>query len=528
MLIVKDKQAVLFKLREPARITTVIPKAKQISIKGEQMVAVPHRPEETRTLRSLGFDVPAPMQIYYDYPAKFKPFNAQRISAEFATMNDRCFILNSMGMGKTITTLWAFDYLRRCKEVKSMLVVCPLSTLERTWADEIFYSFPQYKVNVLYGSREKRIRLLNDKADIYLVNTDGAKIIRDELEDRDDIDLIVIDELALMRNQGTDRWKALNQICNKQTKRRVWGLTGSPIPNAPTDAYAQVKLVTPENNRLPRFFGTFRNSVMYQINQFKWAPKKEAVDIVHKLMQPAVRFNIDEVVDLPPQVFITKEAQLSKEQLDAYRSMMNKLKAEYEGGEITASNEAVKASKLNQIALGVAYDENGNPVSLPSTSRLEVLLETIEASEGKSIVFVPFTGALNTVKEFLIEKGLTTEVVDGSVSKTERDRIFGLFQKTDDPKVLVANPAAMSHGLTLTAATTIIWYGAIHSNEIYQQACARVRRPGQKRTSVIVHIVSTKYEEIIYERLRNKQSIQGSLLALMENERESNLKNTHV
>lgn len=245
-------------------------------------------------------------------------------------------------------------------------------------------------------------------------------------------------------------------------------------------------------------------------------------------MQPAVRFNIDEVVDLPPQVFITKEAQLSKEQLDAYRSMMNKLKAEYEGGEITASNEAVKASKLNQIALGVAYDENGNPVSLPSGSRLEVLLETIEASEGKSIVFVPFTGALNTVKEFLIKQGLTTEVVDGSVSKTERDRIFGLFQKTDDPKVLVANPAAMSHGLTLTAATNIIWYGAIHSNEIYQQACARVRRPGQKRTSVIVHIVSTKYEEIIYERLRNKQNLQGSLLTLMENEREGNLKSNHV
>lgn len=515
MIILKDKQAVLLQPKNPAQITTVIPSAKIVKTAKGPMVAVPHRPDETRVLRSLGYDVPSPMQMYYDFPAKFKPFEAQRISAEFATMNDRCFILNSMGLGKTITTLWAYDYLKKCGQVRSMLVVCPLSTLERTWADEAFFSFPQYKVNVLYGTKEKRLKLLKDPADIYLINTDGAKIIVDELAARRDIDLIVIDELALMRTKTTDRWKALNTICNKQTPRRVWGLTGSPIPNSPADAYAQIRLVTPNNKDCPLYYNSFRNQVMTQVNQFKWLPKPDSAAYVHRVMQPAVRFSIDECLDLPPQVFLIKKAELSAPQQKAYKAMLSSLQVQFEEGDITASNEAIKASKLMQIALGSLYGDNDTVVEYPIAKRLEVLMETIEASEGKCIVFIPFTAALQRVSKFLTDNEVTNEVIDGSTSKEDRDRIFALFQRTDDPKVLVANPTAMSHGLTLTAATTIIWFGPVYSNETYQQACARVRRPGQKHTTVIVHIVSTKYEEMVYERLKNRQSLQGTLLDLM-------------
>lgn len=207
---------------------------------------------------------------------------------------------------------------------------------------------------------------------------------------------------------------------------------------------------------------------------------------------------------------------MSSEQQKAYKSMLSSLQAEYAEGKITAVNEAIKASKLMQIALGYVYGEDDTVVELPNNNRLEVLLETVESSEGKSIVFVPFTAALRKVSDFLTKKGISNEIIDGSTSKTERDRIFGLFQRTEEPKVLVANPQAMSHGLTLTAATTIVWFGPVHSNEIYQQACARVRRPGQKHTTVIVHVVSTKYEEKVYERLKNKQSLQGTLLELMK------------
>jgi SNF2 family DNA or RNA helicase len=518
MLIHKEKKAVVLKLRNPSRVTTVIPTAKLVEHKGSTLVAVPHRPDETRVLRNLGFEVPEPMPIHYDWPkvsGRHAPFSAQLDTASFLSMNSRAFCLNGMGTGKTNAALWAYDYLRRTKTVKKMLVVCPLSTMERTWADSAFQTFPHLDCVVLHGTRERRNKLLAQDVDIYVINIDGLSTIKDALAKRPDIDLIVVDELALARNSGTDRWKILNAICNKQAPRRVWGMTGSPTPNAPTDAWAQCKLVTPDNPTMPKYFSAFRDRVMRQITPFKWAARQDANEAVYQMMQPAIRFSLDDCVDLPEQTFITRDVALTKEQDKAYKDMINKLSTEYAGGQILAVNEAVKANKLIQIACGVAYGTDGEHVVIPSKPRIDVLKEIIEESEGKVIVFVPLTGALESVASEL-RKDFTVETVHGGTSKTERDRIFSEFQRGLDPRVLVANASTMSHGLTLTAATTIVWYAPVHSNETYEQACARVRRPGQTRTTVIVHIAGTDVERRVYKRLQDKQSMQGVLLDMMK------------
>lgn len=523
MLIHKEKKAVVLKLRNPSRVTTVIPTAVVVDHKGQQLVAVPHRPDETRVLRNLGFEVPDPMPIHYKWPkvgGRFDPFNAQRDTASFLAMHSRAYCLNGMGTGKTNSALWAYDYLRRTKQVTKMLVVCPLSTLERTWADSVFNTFPHLDCVVLHGTRERRIKLLKQDVHIYIINHDGLATIADELKKRPDIDLVVIDELALARNSGTDRWKLLNTICNKQSPRRVWGMTGSPTPNAPTDAWAQCRLVTPDSPLVPKYFSKFRDQVMRQISPFKWIGRPEANDIIHQMMQPAIRFSLDDCTDLPEQTFITREVDMTSEQKKAYKDMLSKLATEYQGGQILAVNEAIKANKLIQIACGVAYGTGGEQVILPAKPRLDVLKETIEESEGKVIVFVPLTGALEAVAEEL-RKDWTVEVIHGGTSKNERDRIFAEFQKTPNPRVLVANAATMSHGLTLTAATTIVWYAPVHSNEIYEQACARVRRPGQTRTTVIVHIAGSDIERRVYKRLQDKQSMQGLLLDMMKAAPES-------
>ena len=518
MLIHKEKKAVVLKLKNPARVTTVIPTAKEVVHNGQTLVAVPHRPDETRVLRNLGFEVPDPMPIHYDWPkvnGRFDPFNAQKSTASFLSMHTRAFCLNDMGTGKTNSALWAYDYLRRTKHANKMLVVCPLSTMERTWADSVFSTFPHLDAVVLYGTRQKRQMLLEQEAHIYIINVDGISTIKDDLAKRPDIDIVVVDELALARNSGTDRWKHLNEICNRQHPRRVWGMTGSPTPNAPTDAWAQCRLVIPDNPHVPRYYGAFRDRVMRQLTQFKWAARPEAPKVVYEMMQPSIRFSLDDCTDLPEQLFLTRDAEMTKEQTKAYKDMLSKLATEYAGGQILAVNEAVKVNKLIQIACGVAYGANGDEVYIPSTPRLEVLKEVIEASEGKVIVFVPLTGALEAVATE-IRKDFTAEVVHGATSKSERDRIFAAFQKTSDPRVLVANAATMSHGLTLTAATTIVWYAPVHSNEIYEQACARVRRPGQTKTTLIVHIAGSDVERRVYKRLRDKQSLQGLVLEMME------------
>lgn len=537
MLILKKKKAVVFRLRNPSRITTVIPTAKTVQHNGQTLVAVPHRPDETRVLRNLGFDVPSPMPIHYEWPkanGRFDPFEAQRETASFLTMHSRAFCLNSMGTGKTNAALWAYDYLRRTKQVKKMLVVCPLSTMERTWGDGIFSTFPHLDFAVLHGSRERRIKLLNTDVDIYIINVDGIKTIYKELAKRPDIDLVVVDELALARNASTERWKVLNEICNKQATRRVWGMTGSPTPNAPTDAWAQCRLVTPDNPMVPRYFGRFRDMVMRQITQFKWVNRPEANDVIHKMMQPSIRYSLDDCTDLPEQTFTTREVEMTADQKRAYKDMVSKLSVDMAGGQILAVNEAVKANKLIQIACGVAYDTNGGEVVIDNHHRVDAVKEIIEESEGKVIVFVPLTGALNHVageisKMFKANHELVADrlegsaaladevaIVHGGTSKSERDDIFKRFQQMDTPRVLVANAQTMSHGLTLTAATTIVWYAPVHSNEIYEQACARVRRPGQTRTTVIAHIAGSDIERKVYKRLSEKQSMQGVLLEMMK------------
>jgi len=514
--LVKEKEAVLLRVREPSRITTVIPTAKVLK---NHIVAVPHRPEEMRVLSNLGFDgIPDPLKTNYAFPkagGRYDPFAAQIETANFLSMNNRCFVLNSMGTGKTVSSLWAYDYMRSRKQVNKVLIICPLSTMERTWADEIFKTFPHLDSAVIYGSRQRRLKLLQQDAHIYIINIDGIKTIKDALATRDDIDLVIVDEVAMFRNASTARWKELNEILNKQSQRKVWALTGMPTPNSPLDAWAQVKVVTPTNPVVPKYFGKARDVLMRQLTQFKWVPRDNANDTVKEWMQPAIRFSLDDCTDLPEQIHISRDAQMSDEQKKAYVEMLSALKTEYEGGELLAVNEAVKANKLVQIACGVAYGKEGETVVLPAPDRINVLKEIIEESEGKVIVFVPLTGVL---EELAFELGQQWEVatIHGGTPKHERDTIFQDFQKQPSPHVLIANPATMSHGLTLTAATTIIWYAPVHSNDIYEQACARVRRPGQKRTTVIAHIAASEVERRIYQRLKTKQKMQGLLLDMMK------------
>jgi SNF2 family DNA or RNA helicase len=516
MLVHKEKKALIFKLKEPTKITTVIPTAKLVRHKGDTLVAVPHRPDEVRVLRQLGFNAPEPMPLYYTWPGRHKPMEQQISTASFVTMNDRCFVLNSMGTGKTQTVLWSYDYMRSVKLVRSAIVVCPLSVMERTWADHVFQSFPHLDVAVLYGTAARRKQLLKTKADIYVINIDGLATIKEDLASRPDIDVVIADESALYRNASTNRWKTLNEVANKQCPRRLWALTGAPTPNLPTDAWAQGRVVNPTNPDLPRYFNKFRDLTMRQVTQFKWVSRPEALDVVQRALQPAIRYTLDDMIDLPEQTFTMRDVEMTPEQKKAYKDMLAKLQAEYDGGQIMAVNEAVKINKLLQIACGVAYGKNHDEIVLPAKPRLEVIKETVEESEGKVIVFVPFTSVLEHVAAYLATE-YEVAVVHGGTSKADRDDIFTRFQDSkNELRVLVANAGTMSHGLTLTAATTVVWFAPIHSNEIYRQACARVRRPGQKRTTVIVHVAASDTERRMYDRLQKKESVQGVLLDMFK------------
>lgn len=317
MLVSKKHKKLVLNLRDPDRVLTVVPGSKLLEYRGRKLVALPHDLDSVRVLRNLGMDPPVPITTYYDWPGRYKPFDHQRVTSEFLTTNPRAFCLNGMGSGKTLSVLWAFDYLRKAGVVRKMLVISPLSTLERAWGDEIYRHFPDMEFAVLHGTREKRHKLLAAEFDIYIINHDGIKS-SDTLKaliEREGIDLVVVDELAAFRGASTDRWKALNTLLNGNEKKGlppkawVWGLTGTPIPNAPTDAWAQIRLVSP--TRVPRYFSQFRDTVMKPVGQFRWIPRDGALDTIHSVMTPAIRFAREDCIDLPPTTYVTRQTELT-------------------------------------------------------------------------------------------------------------------------------------------------------------------------------------------------------------------------
>jgi len=515
MLVSKKHKKVILNLRDPDRVLNFIPTAKTVQLNGKTYIAVPHKFEETKLLRNLGFDVPDPILTRYNWPGRYSPLEAQRTTAAMLTMEARAYCLNGLGSGKSLASLWSYDFLRSEKLARKALIIAPLSTLERTWADHIFEHFPHLRYSVVHGSNKAlRKKQLARHADVYIINHDGVKVLLAELQARDDIDCIIVDELAqVARNASTDRWKSLNILVTG--RKWVWGLTGGPTPNEPTDAWAQCRLITPWT--VPKYFSHFRDKTMRQLTNYKWEAREDALETVYQAMQPAVRFSREDCVDLPPVTFETREIDLTPDQKRAWKSMWDQLHAEYQGGAITAVNEAVKLSKLTQIVSGAAIGEDGNAVILNPSTRLAELDNLLDEAPAKIIVFCPFRAPLGVIQRHLAKR-TSVEVIHGGVSKTQRDQIFGAFQSQANPRVLVAQPAAMSHGLTLTAASVIVWYAPITSAETYDQANARISRPGQTRNQLIVHIQSTPLEAKMYRKLQDKISLQGTLLEMFRSQ----------
>lgn len=523
MLVIKDKRALVMKLNDPERVLSVIPTARKTLFKGVPIVGMPHRLDEVRVLRNLGINAPSPINYHYNWAGRYQPFEHQKHTAGFLTLNKKALVLNQIGTGKTQSALWAADYLMSIGEIKKVLIISPLSTLERVWGDAIFTDFIHRQSVTLHGSAERRRRLLKTNCDFYIINHDGFGIISEHCQGM--FDLIIVDEAAVLRNPSTDRYKYINKYMKNNPHTRLWLMTGTPTPNDPTDAWTLAKLV--ESPHCTTSYTAFRDQVMMRVGQWKYLPRPDSANTVRHILQPSVLFTREECFDLPETIVQTRKVPLTPEQEKYYKQMWKTLMVEVATarltyGSITAANEAVKLMKLVQIACGVAYGDNGQEIEIDASPRVQVVKEIIEEAGGKVIVFVPLTGALNMLEREL-SKDYTVGVVNGAVSAGKRNQIFHDFQNTDSPRVLIAHPATMAHGLTLTAASTIIWYGPINSNEQYTQACGRIERIGKNKTSLVVHIEATEVEHRAYARLAGKQKLQGLLLDMIKEDMEKNI-----
>jgi SNF2 family DNA or RNA helicase len=501
-----DNRALQLQLRNPTRVTTVIPKSKQV---GPHEVLVHWGVDETHALRDLNIKAPAPIRSRYNWPGQHRPMAHQETTAEFLTMHRKAFCFNEQGTGKTASAIWAADFLMQQKKVRRALVVCPISIMDSAWRADLFTFAMHRSVNIAHGSADKRRKIINGGSEFIIINYDGLGIVEDEVRNGG-FDLIIVDEASHYKNAQSKRWKTLNRLVTPDTW--LWLMTGTPAAQSPTDAFGLAKLVSPQN--VPRFYGAFRDMVQHKVTQFRWENKPTAVETVHRVLQPAVRFSKDECLDLPDLMYTSRHVPMTKQQEVYYKKFKKDLMMEAAGAEVTAANAAVKMNKLLQISAGAVYTDDGDTLEFDIGNRYKVLKEVIDETTKKVLVFVPFKSTIRMLADTLRGDGITTEVISGDVSAGARTDIFNRFQTTPDPRVLVIQPQAAAHGVTLTAANTVVWWAPTPSLETYAQANARIHRSGQTSKCTVVHLESAPVERRLYDMLAKRIDIHAQILSL--------------
>jgi SNF2 family DNA or RNA helicase len=324
----------------------------------------------------------------------------------------------------------------------------------------------------------------------------------------------VIDEANAYKSPSTARWKTLAKLLKPET--RLWMMTGTPASQSPVDAYGLAKLVCPQN--VPKFSMAWRDKVMYQVTRFKWVPKPNAKNDVFKALQPAIRFAKDECLDLPDVLYTTREVPLTPQVQKYYKMLKEQMMIEAAGAQISAVNAAAGLNKLLQISGGAVYTDKKEVIEFDVQPRLTALMEVIDETEHKVIIFVPYRHTIELVSRYLTDHHISNQVIQGDVSATQRANIINQFQSMEEPRVLVIQPQSASHGVTLTAANTVVFWSPVMSVETYLQCIARMDRVGQVNKMTVVHLQGSEVERKMYTMLQGKVDMHTKLVDLYREE----------
>ena len=384
--------------------------------------------------------------------------------------------------------------------------------MDSAWRADMFNFAMHRTVDIAHGSKKKRQAIINSDTEYVIINYDGVEVVREEIINGG-FDLIIVDEATHYKNAQSKRWKVLASIIQPHTW--LWMMTGTPAAQSPVDAFGLAKLINPKG--VPKFFGAFRDMVMYKITQFKWVPKDNASDTVFNALQPAIRFTKEECLDLPDMTYVKRKVELTAQQNKYYKLLREQMIAVASGEQITAANAAVNMNKLLQISCGAVYSDTGETLEFDIKNRYKVLREVIDESSQKVLVFVPFKHVIGVLADKLTADGITNGVIDGTVSANKRTDLFSRFQESPDPRVLIIQPQAAAHGVTLTAANTIVWWGPTSSLETYAQANARVHRSGQKHPCTVVQLEGSNVEKYIYSLLDKRINVHTQMIDLYKN-----------
>lgn len=483
------------------------------------ILILPHHKDSLYLLGNMGINIDGCdlFDWYYTPPTTRDgktPWWWQLETANFLSQNPYAFVTSTPRTGKTLSTLMGMDFVQQ-QIGGSALIVAPLTVANKgEWYKTCKEWFPKKRVVLVHADRKNE---LQQSADVYLINPDGLKIVDNELADmvnRGVITIAIFDELTEFANPKSQRWIAANTIVSKCPYR--WGLTGTP--GKPEKIYGQVKLINPDQLRKMGVSSSFRWREMTEIkvSQFRWIPKQGHEETVKEAMSPCIRFDKEQLMEIPIPQVITEEVPLSKEQAELTQQLVDDLTAMVESEEIEATTASTLAQKMLQVAGGAVRSKDGTPVLIDATPKLNKLVEILHRTPRKKVVFSSFTAINDMLVEYIRGAGFTCEKIDGGVTGNKRSEILHDFLEAKDPHVLVCHPRTTAFGVELASADYIICYGTPMTGAfMYQQLFERLSSSRQTADETfVVHLSAGKQDKLSFAALASGVNIERNIVNL--------------
>ena len=447
----------------------------------------------------------------------FPLFDHQKKSVDFMRTHERVLDASDPGTGKTRVQIELFAERRR-NGGGCALVIAPKSLLRSAWENDFAKFAPHITVSV--AQAKGRAQAFARPADVYVTNVDATKWL---MEQRPEFfarfDTLIMDELSAFKHHTSLRSKALNKI--KSHFKYRYGLTGTPNSNGITDIWNQIYILD-DGQRLGKSFYKFRNMTQTPsqagpaANMLKWEDKPGAEQAVGELIKDmTVRHKFEECLDVPENFETEVPFFMPPGQATVYKTFKRDALLALESGEVISSvNAAGVANKLLQIASGATYTGDVNKYAVVDPSRYEMIADLVEARQH-SVVFFHWRHQRDLLMEEFTKRGITFAVIDGSVKEQDRMEAVKDYQN-GFYRVMLAHPASAAHGLTLTRGTTTIWASPTYNLEHWLQGNRRTYRAGQtQRTETISILAKGTIEELVYQRLADKNMKQINILELL-------------
>lgn len=433
------------------------------------------------------------------------------------TMQSRgCALLMEMGTGKTITSIAITGALSNAGRIRRVLIVAPLSILG-VWEEEFqkFADFP-YALAVLTGPGSRKLDTLRHMTgavlQVVVVNYESAwRMEKDLLAWRPD--LIIADEGHKIKTHNIAASKAMHRLGAKAGYRLL--LTGTVITNRAIDVFSQFKFLNPAI--FGQSFYAFRSRYFDMVGYGNHTPvlkKSMEAELTEKLHSISFRATKAECLDLPEITDVIRQVELEPAAFRIYRGLVKESYAELSSGEVTAPNILTRLLRLSQLTGGfIGNDETAavEQVSAAKLSALEDILDGMTAEGKKLVIIARFIPEIKAICKLLEKRGLRYSCITGEVKN--RDEQVSAFQ--NDPAVMafVGQIATAGLGITLTAASTMVFYSLDYSMSNFEQTKARIHRVGQRMPCTYLYLVARDtVDEKVLLALKNKADLARTLV----------------